>query len=666
MPVYQYQGKHYELKETDPAAAKERIKSFLGETEKPSQAAAFGKSAFESLGGAGGALAGAAGGAALGALTGPLAPIASPVLGIGGALAGGFGGSKLQEAAGKYVPESVKKATGFEKKTREAETKEFPVTSTLGEFAPDIVSGGRILYSAAKPAIQKGAQLISRFRGKPLEASLKTMGTSVEELAKSKTSASAAKELAESQKLTEEQARRGVAQRSVVRQLETTADLAKQESASTLSKIAKPSNDFELGSNLREKVSGVQSRLIEAANKKAEELKGIYFAEGAAKEKAGQYWSQSNTGREFMRYLDDVLNIKNRGKYTEYEIGAAKNIKDMLKDVEIKSQVLLATGKPATQVVRSELPKIEKIIRDVKKLPSQPTATGADALKQQYMGKMAQKLEDSVYGYVDEAGTAVSGFAPTGRVFRETYRDMMKPLNTYESPVGKILTQEVEGLKGIFSADVTSIPKAVFRSPQQIQVLERMGISKDALQPYAARYTANQLENLKTADDVAKWLKSANASYLNEFPELAKKATDYARVFSKNEQTIKGTTEAAEKIRESIKTGSKTINEQISKLRSMKIEDREFISNGLFKFSHSKNPAQEARTYTLGLKDRGIINADEANKIIEKIIEVEKQIKDKESAKTALKGILPYLGAAGLFGGTAVAGYSLNKLLGGL
>jgi hypothetical protein len=438
--------------------------------------------------------------------------------------------------------------------------------------------------------------------------------------------------------------------------LDEAAKVAKEESVTSLNKIAKPTNDYDIGVRLREKVVGREAELSKAAAKEAERLKGIYFGEGAAKEAKGQFWSQSQTGQEFLKYLKSVTNPANSGAYTRSEIAAANDLVNSLSGVKVGGKV-----------VRSEIGKIEKIIREVKELPSRATMTGADALKQQYMGKLAKKLEDSVYGYVDEAGDVVKGFAPTGRIFRDVYRDMMKPLNAYESPVGKVLTQQLEGLKGLFTADATAIPAAVFKSPQQIQILERMGVSKASLETFASQYTSNQLSKLNKAEDVAKWLGSTEASYLREFPDLAKKAEQYASTFAKNEATVAGKTKAAADIRKSAERVARDVPADIKSLREMSASSQKEIADGLYKIQNAKDTttmASQARSYVIGLKNKGLVQEGEAAKLLEQIGQVETAAKDKQSAINALKGVLPWAGA--VIGGGAVTGYSLNKLLGGL
>jgi hypothetical protein len=522
-----------------------------------------------------------------------------------------------------------------------------------GEFVGGIFTPGQIARNVLEKPIKAGAELIGRARGKPLtEATGKLeqqLGTTAERTGKE----IEAKTKADVERLAAEQAKRGVAQRALAGQMDEAAKVAKEESVTALNKIAKPTNDYDIGVRLREKVVGREAELSKAAAKEAERLKGIYFGEGAAKEQKGQFWSQSQTGQEFLKYLKSVTNPANSGAYTRSEIAAANDLIESLSGVKVGGKV-----------VRSEIGKIEKIIREVKELPSRATMTGADALKQQYMGKLAQKLEDSVYGYVDEAGDVVKGFAPTGRVFREVYRDMMKPLNAYESPVGKVLTQQLEGLKGLFTADATAIPATVFKSPQQIQILERMGVSKSSLEPFAAQYTSNQLSKLNKAEDVAKWLGSTEASYLKEFPELAKKAEQYASTFAKNEATVAKTTQSAADVRKAAEKVARDVPADIKSLREMSVADRKEVTDGLYKVVNAKNVPSQARTYVLGLKEKGLIQEAESNVLLEQIRQVEAAAADKQSAINALKGVLPWAGA--VIGGGAVTGYSLNKLLGGL
>ena len=552
------------------------------------------------------------------------------------------------------TPEDVRSILGYVGVPKPS--REFEGWQDLGELSPAIVSGGRLLYKGGEYLITKSGEIINRFRGKPLEEAVKGLGEKLQTTTEKVGKEVGQKSEEESKRLIAEQAKRGVAQRGTAASMEREANLAKEESKSTLSKIGQPTDEYKLGTELRDLAVEKQEALKEAARKLAQTNKNLYFNEAKAKEKQGNFWSTSETGKSFLAYMKDVMDPKNFGKYSKGEVEAVKDVYRQLAPKEVKG-----VGK-----VEAEIGKIENVIRDVKKIPSMPTMTGAEAQKQQYMSKLAKKLEDSVYGYVDEAGKEVEGFAPHGRTFRTIYREMMTPLNQYESPVGKILTQQIEGLKDVFKADASKIPAAVFQSPQQIEILEKMGIPRQTLSSYAARYTANELSKLNSAEQVKAWLSSAKAAYLRSFPELEKKAADYSKAFERNEALVAERTESAKKMRQFAMRSAEKNRQDVENIKKMSKETQEKIGNDLYRIYNAKDETQmanQARNYVLKLREQKLIDPAETEDLLNKIRRVETEVKGKEAAKTALKGLLPYAAYLGV--GTSVLGYSINKLLGG-
>ena len=494
----------------------------------------------------------------------------------------------------------------------------------VGEVAPAVVAGGKLLTEGLKAGFSYLPKITTKGRA---EKSAVELG---EQLKGAETEAS---------KLAKERGtRQEVALREAGKQFETKANVAKEESKTALNNIAKPTNEFQVGEGLREVGKINEKQLAASANRAAEVLKTKYFEEGRAKQKAGEYWSQSQTGREFLKYLQDVVNPANRGKYTDFEVGAARDINEMLQSIKYKGNV-----------IRPEIEKIEKIIREVKSMPSKPTMTGADAMKQQYMGKMAQKLEDSVYGYVDEAGKNVAGFAPTGRTFHNVYAQMMQPLNVYESPVGKVLAQELQGLKGVFTSDASQIPAKVFQSPEQVRILEKMDISKKTLEPFAKQHTANELSKLNTAEQVKEWIGSTKGSYLQEFPELEAKVNKYADTFAKNEA------EVAKR-----ETGIKAIEAKrgvVSKTQEQAQKDiSETIANiqGLQKFS-PKTIGNEAIKIVSDLSSKRLITPEKAAQLEKQIAEVDMAYQGAEKLKK-IRNVL-------LFSGLGYSGFQGAKIV---
>jgi len=265
------------------------------------------------------------------------------------------------------------------------------------------------------------------------------------------------------------------------------------------------------------------------------------------------------------------------------------------------------------------------------------------------MGKLARKLEDSVYGYVDEAGKSVAGFAPTGRTFHNVYAKMMQPLNAYESAVGQVLAKEVEGLKGIFTSDASEIPAKVFQSPEQVRILERMDISKKTLEPFAKQHTANELSKLNTVEQVNAWINSTKGSYLKEFPQLEAKVNKYAETFAKNEAEVAKREAGAKAIEAKRGVVSKT-QEQAQKDITETIARIE----GLQKFS-PKTIGNEAIKIVEDLSGKRLITPEKAAQLEKQIEEVNMAYQGAEKLKK-IRNLL-------LFSGLGYGGFQGAKLV---
>lgn len=184
MPIYEYQGKQYDISSTDPTEAKNKILAYLGKSEAPTPVAkpepeqtsavsAFGKSAAESIVPTTTGLAAAGKGARLGfAVPGPL-PVkvgGAIVGGLGGGVLGGMAGEEAQQFLGKYIPDEFKQELGFGKEQRALETEQHPYASFAGQLAPNLAfftpgrvapivdqAGKTILGSGAQRAVMAGA-----------------------------------------------------------------------------------------------------------------------------------------------------------------------------------------------------------------------------------------------------------------------------------------------------------------------------------------------------------------------------------------------------------------------------------------------------------------------------------------------------------------------------
>lgn len=540
--------------------------------------------------------------------------------------------------------------------TQEAETME-QIPERKAEAAGYGAGIGALLTPAipgAAEAFQAGRKLVQRARGRPLEASEATLRGTAEQVGTETTERVAEQQRKGVQQIYTQAQRREINLRDASKQFDEQAQRAKAESQTALRQIATPSDDVALGEKIRQTAVITEKGLAEARQRSAETLKNQYFQEAKDKEKAGQFWANSESGKQFMKFLKDIQNPANAGRYTMDEIGAARDL-----------ELSLATRKVKGRAVASEIDKIEKIIRDAKEIQRRPTMEGAQALRQRYLGELAQRLEDSVYGSVDEIG-AVEGFAPSGRLFRQVYREMSKPLNQYQSPVGRVLTEEVEGLPGVFRADVSAIPSNVFKSPQQIAILENAGVSRAKLEPFAAEYTANRLAKFNSGEKIDEFLNSAEGAYLREFPQLQAKARQYADTFAKNEKKVEQSLAGAKALeqRRGVVVERRQAAEQ--RLTADTAQNRNYIEGSLANIRNAPTErlGPQAESYFKGLRERGLISTDDEARYIAQVRDINDKIQDRAAARKSLinLGIL----AAGAVGINYAAGYLTNRFLGGL
>jgi len=520
-------------------------------------------------------------------------------------------------------------------------------------------AGVSALLTPAIPGVGEligaGRRLVQRARGRPLEASEETLRGTTEQVGKETTERVAEQQRVGAEKIYTQAQRREINLRDASKQFDEQAQRAKAESEKALRQIGPVSDDVALGEKIRQTAVLTEQGLREARQTAADKLKTTYFNEAKANEKAGNFWAQSETGKEFIKFLKDIQNPANAGRFTMDEIAAARDL-----------ELSLATRKVKGRAVPSEIDKIEKIIREAKEVQRMPVAEGAKALQQQYKSKLAQKLEDSVYGYVDEVGVLKEGFAPGGRVFRNVYREMSIPLNQYESPVGRVLTEQVEGLPGVFRADVTSIPSNVFKSPQQIAILDTAGISRGRLEPLAAEYTANRLSRFNSAEKINEFLNSAEGAYLREFPQLQAKVRDYANTFARNEKKVEQSLAGAKALEQRAGTIAERRQTAEQRLTADTAQNRAYIENSLANIRNAPTErlGAQAESYFKGLRERGLINTADEARYIAQVRDINDKIQDRAAARKSLinLGIL----AAGAVGINYAAGYLTNRFLGGL
>jgi len=585
-------NKYDEIVEPRETARANKYDEIVSPPPDVSPLKAGGKAAFESLGGAGGALAGGELGAAIGSFGGPIGTV---VGGLGGALLGGYAGSELQEKAGQYVPQKVKEATGFTPEQRAAERQAAPTSTFVGGIAPDVAAAGPTLgrllgygYSGVKDI----GQLLL---GKKTAAQQAALQKEAQALGGSGKQALTAEEAAQQQRLAAAQAekQRGVTE-AVSRGLSETAT---QEQLAEIAKKAGLKAETQSALGLRE-LPGVRT-----------------MAEG------GQFKPVPMTASEIGGYIREqaekfLSSVKNqRNAAADKNFGAAKDVAKSLesqgKFVDTKPIVAQLDSLLAKGGTSDYLRSINQLKQDIQNTKSfeglevirrrlGDAAYGAPeegykAIGQQFSGDMYKALSDQMKGYSKD-------FAK----YLDDYKRLSKTIEAYGTKVGKGITETQDAAGKYYVKTAEQVAKDIFSSPEKYRMfVDSVGGNKEIAEAAARRYFAGLAEKAKTPEKI-KELIQANRAILNEFDfvrkeiesrylaplvkaetrsgaaakrieqtEEAKKiAQERAREAAKSEQTRFGEVQAATSEKTTaIKAAQKTFSDSVQALANAKPGD---------------------------------------------------------------------------------------------
>jgi hypothetical protein len=623
------------------------------EKSKPSQAAAFGKSAFESLGGAAGGLAGAqagmAGGAALGAMTGPFAPVAVPVLGFTGAVAGGLGGGyageKLQEKAGEYVPESVKEATGFGSKQRKAEQKEYPTTSTIGKYAPDIAVAGKSLYDIGKLGYRSAKDLAESLLQRKTSKSQAELAQEAERLGyqgqQAATTASKEEQAAAAAKRKELETGKG--------------GIASQEARAAQAETAGQKATAAGGRTLRDLV-GVRT---------LPEL-GSYKPIPQTTEKIGEYIR--NQADNFLNSIKSQRSKAADINFTKAKINAVQEEArgNFVDTKPLLSEMDALIEKGGTTDYLNSIRRLREDIANTKNFEGlevirRRLGDAAYGVPEEGYKAIGQKFSQKMY---DDLAGQMRDFDKNFAKYLDDYKRLSDPIRVYGTKVGKSLTQTEDAAGRYISKPPEKLAEEIFSSPQNFdRFIEAVGGNSEIATAAARKFFANKLESAKTTEAVQKLVKD-NRALLSRFEmkEVNKDINKYYRSLQQSETRagaaggIKKESEAvAEELKKKIKDADKALSERLQGIESGKTIYSDAI-NALSSAKPGKAVEQFDTTVLPKIrkaeKESGVKLIDESQiQMLRKQVQQLDQIADK-----ARRDVVAAQIAAGLLGLGAAAG----------
>jgi hypothetical protein len=501
MPVYEYQGKSYDLSETDPVQAKSKIQSYLGEqtSQKPTKEPSFGEQARDVKYGLGYGL-------AKGALAAPgetekfFRYTAPEFLGL------------REESEGKtFLPtsEDIEKGARYiglpEPKAKIAEA--------IGEYGPAVVGGVSGLYKLGRAGLRglAGTDIGQLLLGKKTEAQRAALQKEAQALGGAGKQALTAEEAAQQQRLAAAGAEkeRGLTE-AVSRGLSETA---KEEQTAEIAKKAGLKAETQSALGLRE-LPGVRT-IAEAGQFKPVPMTpteiGGYIREQAKK------------------FLESVKSQRNAA--ADKNFGAAK---DAAKKAEALGQFV--NTKPIVAQLDSLFAKggtsdylrsIEQLKKDVENTKSfegleiirrrlGDAAYGAPeegykAIGQQFSGDMYKALSDQMKGYSKDFSK-----------YLDDYKRLSKTIEAYGTKVGKGITETQDTAGKYYAKTAEQITKDIFSSPEKYRMfVDAVGGNKQIAEAAARRYFAGLAEKAKTPEKIRELIGN-NRALLKEFPFVQK------------------------------------------------------------------------------------------------------------------------------------------------
>jgi len=239
-----------------------------------------------------------------------------------------------------------------------------------------------------------------------------------------------------------------------------------------------------------------------------------YLDVGAALEKAGQYFTLSDSGSKLIQELSE---IENGGAGVETQYGksmrtAAKRLREALSGVEANGR------RPAN------LDVIDQELRNLREVQYDTSIKGAKGIKRRNVGKLADKLEKAMSQWVSEENYP-----------RAEYKSLSKDLNKWNSKLGHALTgkEKIDYISESEAGYANKGKLAARAFANNDTAAEFRGlVGEQEYQRLAERHVSNILRG-KTAKQAAEWVDQQQ--WLKSSPESMKKATDYVRVMAERE-----------------------------------------------------------------------------------------------------------------------------------
>ena len=437
----------------------------------------------------------------------PLSLMQNIPVSLAGAVATGGKAEPMADFMQKY---------GYQFKTRGGQAVGEKLGKALEGLPPVLGMGGSVQGAmqtavpaarqvAAIPAVQQAVSKAEAL-GQGLKTKIPSL-PSIPTVAKSEAKAS---ELSKALKTTEpiaktsERIKRGEQEtrlRGAEKEFMSEADKKRQESAREFAGLGKPQAVAKLGDEMQDRIYGTKFRRAGERSRQAANDAVAYFEQA---DKKGEF-IRSDVGKSFLSSLRNKI-------FSQATIPSERAIAEqMYRDLS------------EARNIRA----VEKTFRKYNEISSGPPKEGFDAVTQQFAGKIAGDLSESL-----------NQFAPKRLEFRKTYKELSSPLDAYETSFGKRAIAEEGAVPGELKMMPSDLPSNYFKNRDTINVLrEQLAGDEAAVRKFANQYAVNELEG-RSAQQAQTWFNN-NRSWVDTVEGLNVRVERYIANLASREAEAK-------------------------------------------------------------------------------------------------------------------------------
>ena len=594
MPIYEYQGKHYELSETDPAAAKEKILAAVGTPDTSINVDRAIKRVFgegtpadmpwvkraERVGEAG--LAGGALGTAIGGVV--AGPPGALALAGPGVLAGAAteGVSQVMSATGASRPIQVlaELASGGLANLTVDLAKKFPaafgmVTKMAAPGLYRTYQAARTMLTGVEPQATKPVQ--EALKGfQPNLPAAETVGTAIQAGAKEEFSvAKAAAQKAEAadtllarqkaeaatmqarkeaeMKARAEQARINLEAQTAQRKAQEAAGKeataagmraasAKAQAEQTAQEvrakegIPTPLSTEDLGAAIQSDVQTAMSPKYAARSANYDKAYTAAVESAATKESAGQYFAASPQFQETEAYWRGQIKS---GKMTEAQSKEIERILNEIKNGRGNQPVKNEWGE-ITGHTPPEPKTLEGIDAYVRQLGDKAflEAEGGKAIGVQKAKELRNTLLYGVKGDPEKVAGGLYAWEPKLQEAKALYAHDSEGLKAWRTDKGKAVTAFEQDVKDRSSMAPIDVPSKHFKDRRGFNdLVQELGGDAAKATDYATHHAMKQIEG-KSTDQMGKWINDKKQDWMDAVPGLRDKLKRYQSSLAESESKI--------------------------------------------------------------------------------------------------------------------------------